>query len=553
MKKSNQPLLWAARCRALYGICGITVILLILAGCQPKAPVIYSIYPQIGNMGEPVTIRGAFFGNDREGSFITIAGSWPTSMSYLDWRDDEIRLRIPEFGEAGLVHVHVKGRKSNGVLFTNQATLPKQIQGIETGLGPRIATVTPQSGSIGSPITITGTGFGNSRGSSGVYFPWSAQMSASAPAEAWVQEFAEVSEADFGYELWNDREIRVRVPDGATGGNIEIRTARGDSSPVFFDLAGRPGTKTFLGKRSYTIAFSVALRVGEAEKTNTMYLWVPRPVVSSAQRDMELLFSNIEPFVDGYRGTSLFKLDNLAANSEARVSLSWKIDVYGVETAVLPQSIRQLANSPVSAAYTQHSPQFPAADPRIKNQAQAILGRERNPYIKAQRIYQWFLGNDMVWETQVGGDIFSVMETKQVDPYFATLLYCTLLRSEGIPCIPVAGVLVDRNQQTMHHYWVEFWIDGFGWIPVDPAMGAGAVPPSFNTNPNRASYYFGNIDNQRIAFSRGFTGLSPMDSRSRTVTRGRSYSLQNLWEEVVGIDYYTSLWGDIIITGMYVQ
>jgi transglutaminase-like putative cysteine protease len=535
MKKSKLPLF---------------VILVILAGCQQKAPVIHSIYPQIGIMGEPVTIRGAFFGNDREESFITIAGSWPTSMSYLDWRDDEIRLRIPEFGEAGLIYVHVKGRKSNGVLFTNLATLPQQMQGSETGLGPRITAVTPQAGAIGSPLIITGTGFGNSRGSSGVYFPWNAQMSASAPVEAWVQEFAEVSEADFGYELWTDREIRVRVPDGAAAGDIEIRTARGNSSPVFFDLAGRPGTKTFLGKRSYTITSSVVLRIGEAEKINTMYLWVPRPAESSAQRDMELLSSSIEPFVDGYRGTSLFKLDNLTAGSETRVSLSWKIDVYGVETSVLPQSIRQLANSPVSAAYTQSSAQLPAADPRIKSQAQSILGRERNPYLKAQRLYEWFLGN-IVWDTQVDGDIFSVLETKQADPYLATLLYCPLLRSEGIPCIPIAGVLVNRNQQTMHHYWAEFWIDGFGWIPADPAMGA--VPPEFNINPNQASYYFGNIDNQRIAFSRDFTGLSPMDSRSRTVTRGRSYSLQNLWEEVVGIDYYTSLWGDIIITGMYVQ
>jgi transglutaminase-like putative cysteine protease len=110
----------------------------------------------------------------------------------------------------------------------------------------------------------------------------------------------------------------------------------------------------------------------------------------------------------------------------------------------------------------------------------------------------------------------------------------------------------------MSHYWAEFWIDGFGWIPVDPAMGAsaqhnGAVPASFVINENQISY-FGNIDNQRIAFSRGFTVLSPMDPRGLTVTHGRSYSLQNLWEEVIGgIESYTSLWGDITITGIYVQ
>jgi transglutaminase-like putative cysteine protease len=311
------------------------------------------------------------------------------------------------------------------------------------------------------------------------------------------------------------------------------------------------GTKNFHDKRSYTVNCSVDLKINEAESANTMYLWIPRPAVSAAQRNIELLSSNVEPVVDRYRGASLFKLDNLEANSDARINLSWKIDVYGTATTAVPQSIRQERDSPVMAAYTQSSTQLPSDDPRIKTQVRTIVGWERNPYTIARRVYEWML-NGFAWEAQTEGDIFDVLETQRIDSYLATLLYCTLLRSEGVPCLPVAGVLVNRNRQTMLHYWAEFWVDGLGWIPVDPAMGASApeITPSY-ANPSRA--YFGSVDSQRIAFSRGFSGLSPMDPRGRTVTRGRSYSLQNLWEEAVGIDHYTSLWGDIIITGMYIQ
>jgi transglutaminase-like putative cysteine protease len=162
-------------------------------------------------------------------------------------------------------------------------------------------------------------------------------------------------------------------------------------------------------------------------------------------------------------------------------------------------------------------------------------------------------GGEFVWENQSAGDIFNALETKKIDPYLAALLYCTLLRSSGVPCQPVAGVLVSRSRQTMNHYWAEFWIDGFGWIPVDPAMGADAIPAPFAIE-ERPNFYFGNIDSQRIAFSRGFTILSPMDPNGRTVAHNRSYSLQNLREEVVGgIESYSSLWGDITITGIYVQ
>ena len=527
--------------------------LLLCAGCRVQAPVIYSIDPPIGIMGEPVTVKGAFFGSARDESYVTIAGVQPTSMSYLGWHDSEITVRIPEFGDAGLIYVCVKGKKSNGVLFANRATLPVQVQGGETRAGPRIISVTPQAGAIGSLVSISGTGFGSSRANNGVFFSWIAQMSASAPAEARVQEFTEAAETEFGYEMWTDREIKVRIPDGAADGNLEIRTARGNSPPVVFNLTGRPGSKTYGNKRNYTVNYSVNVKIGEAEAPNTMYLWIPQPAASAAQRNKELLLSSIEPFIGQYRGVSLYKIDNLASGSDVQIRLAWKVDVYSVETAIQPQSVRQEYNTPISDANMQSTSHFPAGDQRIKNQAAAILGRERNPYLKAQRIYEWMTGGTFTWESQAGGDVFSALETKHMDSYLAALLYCTLLRSAGIPCQPVAGVLINRSRQTVNHYWAEFWIDGFGWIPVDPAMGAGAVP-GYQAYEGQSNYYFGNIDSQRIAFSRGFINLSPMDPRGRTVSHGRSYSMQNLREEVIGgIESYSSLWGDITITGIYVQ
>jgi transglutaminase-like putative cysteine protease len=537
----------------------LLLVLTFLAGCRAQVPVIDSIYPQIGRMGEPITIRGSFFGSERNESYVTIAGTPPTSKSYINWQDNEITVRIPEFGDAGLVYVYVKNRKSNGVLFANRATLPSQVRGGDAGVGPRIVSITPQSGIIGAPLTISGTGFGSSRGNGSVLFSWNAETQGSAPLEARLQEYSEVSEAEFGYELWTDREIRVRVPDGAVSGNIKVRNERGVSPPMFYELSGRPGTKIFSNKRSYTVNYSVNIKVNEAKAPNTMYLWIPRPAVFSAQKNAELLLSSVEPFIEKYRGISLYKMDNLAVGKDIPIMLAWKIDVYSVATSIQAQSVRQEYESPIIEAYTQSTPYFPADDPRMKNQAAAILGRERNPYLKAQKIYEWMTDGTLTWVNQAEGDVFSVLETKCADSYLATLLYCTLLRSAEVPCQPVAGILINRNSQTMNHYWAEFWLDGFGWIPVDPAMGAsasqdGAVPAPFAMNENQTASYFGNIDSQRIAFSRGFISLSPMDPRGRTVTRNRSYSLQNLWEEVIGgIESYSSLWGDITITGIYVQ
>jgi hypothetical protein len=540
---------------AIFVSCSITLVCcmaLVSLSCTPQSPVINSINPKIGGMGEALMVQGKHFGDSREESYITIAGASPTSSSYRVWQDDQIVVTVPEFGEAGLVYVHVKGRKSNGALFSNRTAMPMAPQSGGIQLEPRILAVEPQTGSIGSMITITGNNFGNSRERGGVFFSWTAELSA-APAEVKTPAFVEVSETEFGYELWNEREIRVRIPDGAISGNMEVRTPRGNSAPFFFDISGRPGTKTFRDKRSYTISYSVSIKTGQAESPNILYLWVPQPTLSPAQRNIELLSRNTEPFVDNYRGVSLFKLNDLAANSETRINLSYKVEVYAQEISMRPQSVRQ-ETSPIGDIYTQSAPLIPAGDIRIKSQVNALLGRERNPYIKAQRIYEWMTGENMIRETSSANSAIEALEAKQADPYTAALLYCAMLRAAAVPCIPVAGVLINRNRQTLRHWWVEFWIDGAGWIPADPAMGAGAVPPVFSSRSDRASFYFGNLDNQRIAFSRGLTSLSQMAPQGRPVFHSRSYALQNLWEEAIGgIESYSSLWGDVTITGIYVQ
>lgn len=540
----------------------ILLPLLLLFSCDSKAPVISSIDPKIGKMGEIITLTGRNFGKDRNESYVTIAGTAPTGSSYSSWQDDKIMVRVPESGESGLVFIHVKGKKSNGVLFSNSDIVPRLIEGEDFGLDPVITAVSPQIGAPGTLITITGTNFGSSRESlpanalvsGGVFFSWDFD----APVNPYVvrePEFIEAADAEFGYDAWGAREIRVRVPDGAVSGNLKIRTASGDSKPVFFDVSGMPGYKTFKDKRSYTINYSVDVQILEASKPNALYLWIPRPITSSTQRNVSLVSRNIEPFIENHRGVSLFKLDNLAAGSVHTINLSYNVEVYSAETGMRPVYIRQEEN-PIHSVYTQNSALVPSGNSQLRTIVNTIIGREQNPYIKARLLYDWLLNNIEIVETLPSPltDTVFVLGQKQADPYNAALLYTAMARAAKLPCIPAAGVLINRNRQTLRHYWAEIWIDGFGWLPVDPAMGAGAVPSSYITKQDSANYYFGSSDNQRITFSRGELFLSQMESRGRTVSHTQSYSLQNVWEEAAGgLESYSSLWGDIIISGIYVQ
>ncbi|MDR3247488.1 MAG: IPT/TIG domain-containing protein [Treponema sp.] len=530
--------------------CYNTVLLfLVFVSCKKELPQIQSLAPPIGMMGELLTIQGEHFGEERGESYVSIAGIAPTGSSYVTWEDTRITLHLPEFGDSGLVRVHVGDQRSNALLFSNRTTLPAPIQGEEFGAGPRIISIDPAAGQIGSLVSITGSGFGSSRAGSGAFFSWNAESAPGTPVE--TPGFIEVNETD--YDLWSEREIRVRIPDGAVSGNVEVHTPRGDSRPAFFDVANKPGTKTFRDKRSYTLSYAVQVQVRQATAPNILYLWVPRPAISASQQNPQLLSRSREPFVEKHRGTTLFQLLNLASESTVDISQNWLVEVYAQETSLRPQNIRQDTSSPTHIANTQATSLLPVGDEEIKTLSARICGRERNPYLKAKLIYEWLLKEGNIGTAMVPGGPLEALKSRQADPYTATLLFCTLSRAAGVPAIPIGGVLVNRGL-ALKHYWAEFWIDGFGWVPLDPALGAKAAPEGFNLREDAASWYFGNLDNQRIAFSRGQTQLSQMDPRGRTVARIREYTLQNLWEEAVGgLESYSSLWGNITITGVYAR
>ncbi|MDR0688749.1 MAG: IPT/TIG domain-containing protein [Spirochaetaceae bacterium] len=517
-----------------------------LTACGDPPPIILSISPRTGAPGESLTIFGKNFGEVQDKSYVTVAQIFPTMSSYIEWTDTKIILRLPEFGESAMVYIQRGDKKSNPALISNRDSLPRPIPGTEGDKSPRILSVEPESAVIGSLIIIRGSNFGSSRDTSGVFF--TRERNPDFPHE--VSEWIEVFDTEFGYELWSDREIQIRIPDGVTSGDLEVRTSWGNSEPVFFEIADKPGVMVFGDKRTYTVLYTVNLQTKEASASNSLYLWFPRPVFSSSQPSVKLLSWNKAPFMENYRGTTLFKFNELPPYTTMEITLSFRVEVYAVTTNVRESSIKQSGTFPVETVYTLPGPLIPSDHALIKAHTNTVVGRERNPYAKARKIYDWLITQGGIQREPVTGGVLEALDQKQTDPYGAALLFCAMARAGGIPALPVSGVLVDQSQGTIRHYWAEFWIDGFGWIPLDPALGAGAAPPGFSLREDRGGYYFGNMDNRHITFSRGERVLSQMEIRGKTVVRERDFALQNIWEESSGGLDYDSQWGDVIITGV---
>ncbi len=532
----------------------LLAFLLLSSRMTGRPPLIESITPKIGFPQDVMVITGKYFGDERNGGEVVIGGYAPVSSGYLDWSDSRISLRIPEDVSSGMVRVITKNGKSKGLLFTNKEQVPVVLSGPGKAGQPYISTLEPETGSVGTLLTISGMNFGLQRGSSQVLFTWISGDETRDYTEVDDSSLIPAVDYDLDYEQWSDREIQVWVPDGASSGHLLVITDKGRSNAMFVEIESAAGTKLFSEKRTYAVQYSMEIGSVSADGDNTLYLWIPQLVQAPEQREIQLVSQEPDPLFDNVNGVKLFNFENLSEDKTYTIFQSLMVDRYSVETKV------NIAKVPANydttrrlyKKYTSADMIVPATDQGIVKISSSVVGRERNPYRKAREIYRYVLTRLQVDPEYQEYDILKAIEDRKGNPYVYAILFCALARSQGIPARPVAGYLIDRDLQAARHYWAEFYIETVGWIPVDPILGEGKIRVNIPPEVDPYSFFFGNLDFNHLALSKGLIDLNQMNPQGRAVTRTDIPSLQVIHEEVTGALYsYNAYWSDLEVLGIY--
>jgi hypothetical protein len=118
------------------------------------------------------------------------------------WSAGSIVINVPTGATSGNVVVTVGGTASNGVYFA-------------VGSGPTITSLSPSGGPVGVPVTITGTNFGATQGTSTVAFNGTPAGTAT---------------------TWSATSIVINVPVGTTTGNVVVTVGGVASNGVKFTI-----------------------------------------------------------------------------------------------------------------------------------------------------------------------------------------------------------------------------------------------------------------------------------------------------------------------------
>ena len=519
-----------------------------------RSNTITAVSPQVTAPGEVITIVGKDFGDQSIHSWLMIGNNKLRSDRCIEWTDTKIVFEAPETLSEDLLSVVAKNRQGNTVMLVNRQLLPINSKNEVNESIPVIDVLDTDSANVGELISIHGKNFGHTRNNSVVLFTGMQNTVHIQTAEQ-VLTGAECNEADFDYEFWSDRELRIRVPDAADTGNIVVITEAGMSNPAAFRLKNKYGSKTYTDTRTYRLVSEVEISDFIAESPNTLFLRIPIPQKTETQRLVTINSVQPEPFVPSYQGASIYRFYNVDSGTKIQIRQEYSVSRSKVETSVAAGSLKKTGyNNPLLyAAYTEADEFLPANDPAIKKVCKHIIGSETNPYNKAKRIYHFLTSEITARESSAadaGRSILTALEEKTGGAYDLALLFCTLARAAGVPAIPTAGLLVDHNKKAVQHWWAEFYLNGFGWVPVDPALASG-IPFDTGAADNK-QWYFGNLDAYHIAFSRGYQIQTPMQPNGKTTEKVRSYAFHSIWEETAPtITGYSALWRLPKIAGVY--
>jgi len=111
---------------------------------------------------------------------------------------------------------------------------------------------------------------------------------------------------------------------------------------------------------------------------------------------------------------------------------------------------------------------------KIKSLSESIVGKEKNPYLIAKKIFTW-ISDNIPW---AGAREYSTIENisdycitnKHGDCGIKTLLFMTLCRYNGIPTKWQSGWMLHPGEINLHD-WCEVYFEGYGWLPVDQSFG----------------------------------------------------------------------------------
>jgi transglutaminase-like putative cysteine protease len=176
--------------------------------------------------------------------------------------------------------------------------------------------------------------------------------------------------------------------------------------------------------------------------------------------------------------------------------------------AIDPDKVTTPAITPELAPYVaERAPHIVFTD-AMRAFSRKVVGDEKNPYRIAQKLFAavdripWAGAREYSTISNISD---YALHAGHADCGQQTLLLMTLLRLNGIPARWQSGMVYsdDGSRYSNIHDWGYLYLAPYGWVPMD--VTTGRLHPAASDDKALEWFYFGGLDNYRIAFNDDFS------------------------------------------------
>jgi transglutaminase-like putative cysteine protease len=275
------------------------------------------------------------------------------------------------------------------------------------------------------------------------------------------------------------------------------------------------GTGPYVNPITWEGTEELSIPADRLPKAGIFRVWVPLPIETDSQRDVTIISVEPAKYVKSRTGTgSDFGLAYLeiplesVTGSYLNVTAKFRFTSYEQRFVIDPAKIGIYnVSDPEYRKYTAPSRNV-VLSPELKQKAREVVGNETNPYRKAQKIY-WHVislpySSISYARLLASGSGQPITEYVRVTGYgdcgAQSAYFAALCRAEGIPARAIGGRQMVPGYGGSH-FWSEYYLPGYGWIPNDVTVAEGAEWSYNATDANRLrykTYYSENLDPYRF-------------------------------------------------------
>lgn len=140
----------------------------------------------------------------------------------------------------------------------------------------------------------------------------------------------------------------------------------------------------------------------------------------------------------------------------------------------------------------------------LKALTREVVGEEKNPLLKAKKIYYYITGNVNYSFMRPYAALTHITEYAasgmKGDCGVQALLFITMCRIAGVPARWQAGLYTNPHD-VGNHDWAQFYVAPYGWLYADCSFGGSARRDG---DEERRAFYFGNLDPFRMVANLDF-------------------------------------------------